>query len=387
MTFLSSLERALQPRNLRVLFLSLMILSLALVSCGRRDPSASEASQEEVEGGSSLANVTLKQTDEQGQLLWKFQAQQVAYGEDLSVAEVQGLEGQLYEQGQPIFKLTADRGEVKQSGQTVNLKGQIVATDLRNQITFKGPRMEWQSDLGLLQARSGLKIIHPQLQMWAQRLQASSRQQRVRAMGKVVVETRPTQYRLKTNQVVWQVDQQFLKAGASQKASTKPQVEIEQLRRKGHRALAGSARFNIKQNIFTLQNPAQITLSSPPVKLTSRQVVWDIRRQLVSSKQLLEIHHQQQGVKVIANQGAFDQNRQIAQFKGQVEATGLRDGSRLNTQELTWQLASQRIDARGQVRYTQRSPALVLRGPKAVGKIQDQMIQVSGGDVVTQIIP
>ncbi len=366
------------------------LVSLSLVSCaGRKSSPNSKTSRQEVEGGSKLAQVTLKQTDDQGKLLWKLQANKVNYGEDLSVARVQGLEGQLYEQGQPAFKITADQGEVKQSGQTISLKGQIVATALQDNLVFKGPRLEWQADLGLLQAKSGIRITHPQLQLWTQQLQASSKTQRILARGKVVAETRPAKFRLKTNQLVWQVKQQFLQAGKGKADSTTPTVEIEQLRKSGNgsRALAGSARFNLKRQIVTLQNPAQVTLSTPPIELTSKQVVWDLRRQLVSSEQLLKVHHRQQGVKIIANQGQFDQQQQVIRFNGQVEATGLQDQSRLNTAQLIWQLTNQRIEAQGQVRYIQNSPALSLQGPKAVGKIQEQMIQISGGNVVTEIIP
>ncbi len=384
---LTSQRRSLRPLSQ---LLVLCLLSLTFVACASRSsPPSSETVKPKVEGGSELAQVTLKQTNDQGQLLWKLQAEKVTYGEDLSVAHVQGLDGQLYEQGQPVFKITADRGEVKQFGQMISLKGQIVATELQSDLVFKGPRLEWQADLGLLQATSGWRVTHPQLQLWAQRLQASSRTQRIRARGKVTAETRPAKFRLKTDQLMWQVDQQFLQAGAGKADSTTPRVEIEQLRDtgKGNQALAGNARMNLKRQIVTLQNPAQIKLSTPPIELTSRQVVWDLERQLISSEQLLEVRHRQQGVKVIANRGQFDQQRQTVQFNGQVEATGLRDRSRLKTEQLVWQLLTQRINARGKVRYTQSSPALTLQGPKAVGKIQEQMIQISGGNVVTEIIP
>ncbi|MGB7417062.1 MAG: LPS export ABC transporter periplasmic protein LptC [Thermosynechococcaceae cyanobacterium] len=372
------------------LFRSLtLLLLLSLVACGRRSPSPSEAPQTKVEGGSKFSKVTLKQTNEKGQLLWKLEAQKVTYGEDISIAQVQGLQGQLYENGQPAFEITAEKGEIKQSGQVISLKGQIVATELKNKLVFKSAQLQWQPELGLLQARSGITVTHPSLQMWAQRLQASSRTQQVRAQGKVVLETRPTQFRLKTDQLVWQIDQQFLTAGAGKTNATTPRVEIEQLQgsSKGSRAFAGSVRLNLKGQIATLQNPAQIKISSPPIELTSQQLVWDIKRQVVSSKALLEVRDQQQGIKVIANRGIFNQGRQIVQFNGQVQATGLRNGSRLNTDQLIWQLATQRIDAQGDVRYIQSDPPFRLQGPRAVGKIQAQTIQISGGNVVTEIIP
>ncbi len=364
-----------------------VLLLLSLVACGRRSPSTSEPPQTKVEGGSKFSKVTLKQANEKGQLLWKLEAQTVTYGEDLSITQVQGLQGQLYEKGQPAFKITAEKGEIKQSGQVISLKGQIVATELKNKLVFKSAQLQWKPELGLLQARSGITVTHPSLQMWAQRLQASSRTQRVRAQGNVILETRPAQFRLKTDQLVWQIDQQFLTAGVVKTDETTPNVEIEQLRGsgKGSSALAGSVRLNLKGQIVTLQNPAQI--STPLLELTSQQLVWDIKRQIVSSKELLEVRDRQQGVKVLANRGVFNQGRQIIQFQGQVQASGLRNGSRLNTEQLIWQLSTQRIDAQGDVRYIQSDPPFRLQGPRAVGKIQAQTIQISGGNVVTEIIP
>jgi hypothetical protein len=39
------------------------------------------------------------------------------------------------------------------------------------------------------------------------------------------------------------------------------------------------------------------------------------------------------------------------------------------------------------VNYVQASPAFTLRGPRAVGKLEDQTLRISGGDVVTEILP
>jgi hypothetical protein len=39
------------------------------------------------------------------------------------------------------------------------------------------------------------------------------------------------------------------------------------------------------------------------------------------------------------------------------------------------------------VNYVQENPAFTLRGPRAVGTIEEQTLRISGGDVVTEIVP
>jgi lipopolysaccharide assembly outer membrane protein LptD (OstA) len=74
-------------------------------------------------------------------------------------------------------------------------------------------------------------------------------------------------------------------------------------------------------------------------------------------------------------------------LQGKVEVKGLRNKAQLTAEQLLWNTSTQRIEANGNVNYVQASPNLTLRGAKAVGKITDQTLRMSGGDVVTEIIP
>lgn len=368
------------------------LFALAVQACQPQAQTVDPATQTKVEGGAKLSDVTLKQANEQGQLLWKLQAKTVTYGEDLSVAQVKGLQGQLYSKGKAIYKISAAAGTVEQSGQLVILKGQTVTRDLRNRLVLKAPLLQWQGEPGILQAQAGFVLTHPQVKLQGQWLQAINLTRQVNARGKVVAETQPSRFRLTADQVQWQVDQQLITAGANDTKTATPKVTIEQLKppkyqQGSNRAYGGSVRFNLKSQIATLQNPAQVTLQQPLVDVTSRRLVWDLQRQRVNSDQLIEVKHRQEGVSVVADRGVYDQRQQLVQFKGKVEAQARRNQSRLTANTLRWQLQKQRIDAQGNVRYRQGTPPLEVKGPKAVGKIQEQMIQISGGNVVTEILP
>ena len=343
----------------------------------------------QVEAGTTLGNVVLTQRNPTGDLLWQFKAQGVTYGADPSIAQVDTIQGQLYAAGQPVFQLQASQGEVHQAADKILLKGKVVATDLRHQVVFKGREVEWQPQPGRLQITSGLTLSHPQVQLWADQLQAFSRTQQVKVQGNVVIEGRKPALRLKADRAIWHLKVQQLYAGRSRQSKTIPSVEIEQLDRpqQRHRALAGTVQYDLHQRQLTLRDPAQITLAKPVVAITSQRLVWDLSRQLLSSPQLLEVHHQQQGIAMIAEQGSFDQRQQLATLNGRVEATGVKNRTRLTTNQLIWNVATQKLEALGNVQYRQNSPSFSLKGERAIGSIQAQTIQISGGDVVTEIVP
>ena len=121
--------------------------------------------------------------------------------------------------------------------------------------------------------------------------------------------------------------------------------------------------------------------------ITSQRLVWDLAQKLLRSPQLMEVRHPQQGITVLAEQGTFDQGKQLATLRGRVEATGVQNQTRLSTNQLIWNVATQQLAAQGNVHYQQTSPRFTLKGQRAIGQIQDQTIQISGGNVVTEIIP
>lgn len=77
---------------------------------------------------------------------------------------------------------------------------------------------------------------------------------------------------------------------------------------------------------------------------------------------------------------------QIAYFNGNVNATA-QNQSKLTANDLTWKVDSQEVTATGDVVYVQPDPPATLRGAKAVGKLQNRTVVVSGGRVVTEIVP
>jgi LPS export ABC transporter protein LptC len=362
-----------------------------LSACSWRAPTPRQSAKvKPVEGGVAFSKVVLAQADAKGKLLWKFQAQGVSYSEGQQVAKAKTLKGQLFEAGRPIFDIAAEGGTVRQTNQQVRLQGNIRVVDRQRKVLFRGKEAQWNAQSGQLLVQNGLTVSHPKLQVWGNELQASKQGQEVRVTGNVTMETRGEQggarrVRLKTNQAVWKVDEQTFQAGSAGTAD-RPSVAIEQIGTpEKSMALAGTAQANLESGLITLLSPVQLQVGS--MTLTSRTLVWDTRSQKLAASELIQIQDPRNQISLLANRGTLEQSRNLVELQGNVEVKGLRNGARLNAEQLLWNTSTQRIEANGNVNYVQASPNLTLRGPKAVGKIAEQTLRMSGGDVVTEIIP
>jgi LPS export ABC transporter protein LptC len=362
-----------------------------LSACSWRAPTPRQSAKvKPVEGGVAFSKVVLAQADAKGKLLWKFQAQGVSYSEGQQVAKAKTLKGQLFEAGRPIFDIAAEGGTVRQTNQQVRLQGNIRVVDRQRKVLFRGKEAQWNAQSGQLLVQNGLTVSHPKLQVWGNELQASKQGQEVRVTGNVTMETRGEQggarrVRLKTNQAVWKVDEQTFQAGSAGTAD-RPSVAIEQIGTpEKSMALAGTAQANLESGLITLLSPVQLQVGS--MTLTSRTLTWDTRSQKLAASELIQIQDPRNQISLLANRGTLEQSRNLVELQGNVEVKGLRNGARLNAEQLLWNTSTQRIEANGNVNYVQASPNLTLRGPKAVGKIAEQTLRMSGGDVVTEIIP
>jgi lipopolysaccharide export system protein LptA len=193
--------------------------------------------------------------------------------------------------------------------------------------------------------------------------------------------------RLKANQAVWNVEQQKFQAGTASNNGQQPTVQIEQLNPIGEKAvaLAGEANADLKRGVVALRSPVRLTMGD--VMLTSRELTWETLAGRISTRELLQLQDPRRQVTVLANGGFVEQARNLVDLQGKVDVTGLKDRARLTSDRLLWNTKTERIEALGNVNYVQENPAFTLRGPRAVGKIEEQTLRISGGDVVTEILP
>jgi len=335
----------------------------------------------------AFRNGVLQQTDAQGQMLWQIGVGQATYQQNQKIAQVQNLDGKLFQDGKPVFHIKAQQGEIHQKSQRLTLKGKIVAWDIQDKGVLQGHEMEWRPQDDLLILRQNLRISYPQLQITAREAYASSRTRHINAQGQVVAVTRQPQLRLRAETMTWQLAHQQVSMAPNPQDPSQG-VQIERLAgQAADRAVAGKAYLNLKSQSLALQHNTRLSLLHPPLEVVSQQLVWDFGRQSVVSRAPIYVQHRAQKITVTAAQGKLDLRQKRIQFAGSVQTAGTRNRSLLQTDQLNWLIPTQTIEAQGNVVYQQNQPRFELRGPKAFGKLQQQAVLISGGDVVTEIIP
>ena len=368
--------------------LLLVVLLVGTNACGGEknkrtaDKLAQDSSAiQSFENNLTFNDVTLEQVNEQGKLLWKVKAKQARYSKDQKIATVQSPEGELFQDGKLVYKIKARTGEVRKDGQTILLKEQIVATDVQSGAILQGNELEWQPKEDILWVRNNLTGTHPQLQASAREAKAYSRSRRMEFFGQVVAKSKDPALGFKTEHLVWQIAQQLVTAD-------KP-VQIDRYTGEvvTDQALGNQAEVNLKTKVATLKQDAQLSLADPPLQIGSNSMVWDLNAQTVASDQPVHVLHREQQVTLTGDQGRVELEPRIFYLTGNVQGQGQRKQSQLAADQLTWYIPTQQIDATGNVVYSQLDPPFNLKGPRASGTLQDQNIVVSGGRVVTEIIP
>ena len=325
-------------------------------------------------------DVTLEQADEKGQPVWKVQGKQASYSREKKLAQVQKPSGELFIDGKVVYKISAQLAQIEQNGKQLFLTGQIVATDTVNGVVLHGNELEWRPQEDLLIVRKQVRGNYQQIQAVAEEARVNSRSARVDLQGKVVAIATDPALQMRTTHLIWEVKKKTL-------IGDRP-IEIDRYKGKvkRDRATANGANVNLQTKVITLQPKAQIIATEPPVQINGNSLTWDLNAEVITANQPIKIVHRQQQVTTTADRGRMNLSNEIVNLTGNVSAIGQRQQS-LNAQKLTWYLPTQLVEAEGSVVYRQVEPPVSFTGQKAVGKLQEQNITVSGGRVVTKFIP
>ena len=129
---------------------AVVVLVFGLRTCFAGDDLLNREPGEEINAELTLQTVTLEQPDEDGTLLWRLKAASVTYVPETQRAELLELEGEFFQDGEVIYTVEADEGEVLQNGNTLYLRGNLVATGRENDLTLEGETLKWQPKQDLL---------------------------------------------------------------------------------------------------------------------------------------------------------------------------------------------------------------------------------------------
>lgn len=365
----------------------LAVLMMTSVGCRQGSRGAERLAEDssaaqQVNSNLVFNNITLEQADDTGKVMWKVKAEQVTYSPDQKIAEVTNPDGELYQDGKAVYRVQAQKGEVRRDGDRIMLQGSVVATDIESGAILRGNELEWQPRKDLLIVRGNVQGTHPELQASANEARASNRRREVELKGQIQATTlkQPT-LKLQGQHIIWKLDQQIV-------ISDQP-IVVQQIQdgKVTDQAESNRAEVNIQAKTVKLLQEAVLTLTEPPLQISGNSLLWNVNQQTLVSDQAITAVQREEQVTLTANQGRMEFKPKVAYFTGNVRATSQQNRSLLTSDSLTWNIDSQRVEATGNVTYNQPDPPATLRGPKAVGRLKDKTIVVSGGRVETQIVP
>ncbi|MGD1931614.1 MAG: LPS export ABC transporter periplasmic protein LptC [Leptolyngbyaceae cyanobacterium] len=366
-----------------------LAIATGLRTC--RDPGVrvedSSGETADIVPGLTLRDVTLEQQDDDGGLLWKVDAEEVTYSSDQEVADLVRPEGELYQDGQLLYRVKADTGTIRENGQVIFLEGNIVATGEQNQMVIYGQNLEWRPEADVMIVRNGLTGNHPQIRAQANEARIYDVESRMELEGEVVATTVVADpqvdpwLKLQGETVLWQWDQETL-------ASDRP-LRIEQFENaKVTQVFAGQRGLvELSEDRVTLEESVQAQLLDVPMELTTDKAIWDVEAERVQAVSSVRVVEPEQQLTITSQQGEFDLAEQIAYFSRDVLALAAKNNGRLTSDRLRWNLEEQTVFAEGAVNYQQTDPQLNVRGPQARGRIESQTVLMDGGRVTTEIIP
>ncbi|MEM9922693.1 MAG: LPS export ABC transporter periplasmic protein LptC [Cyanobacteria bacterium P01_D01_bin.50] len=381
--------KSLTNRAFRLCLLLCAFSLLTLIGCADRNPTIDEVeveneSEQVDESNFTFQGVALEQFDEKGQPIWKVNAKQAKYTKEKQIGEAENPYGELYQDGKIVYKITAEKADIRQDAKQLFLKGKIVATDPTNGVVLRGNELEWRPQEDLMIVRNQLNGTHKQLQAVAQEAKVKTREQRIDFSGGVVAKSVEPQLQMQTEHLTWMIKQEKL-------IGDRPmQIQRFKNNKITDRGRGDTAEIFLKTEIVNITKNAFIELLDPLVQIASNSMTWNIKAETVKTNAPLKVLHRAENVTVSGNRGELKIPQKTVYVQGNVKGIGQK-GQSIQSNNLTWYLDKQLVEASGKVVYAQKEPQLTFKGETATGNLKTENIVVKGGNsserVITEIIP
>ncbi|WP_008318956.1 LPS export ABC transporter periplasmic protein LptC [Leptolyngbya sp. PCC 6406] len=366
-----------------------LVVGLRALRQGPGNDYLPEDQQAELETGLTLRDVTLEQPDDDGNILWRVKAETVTYSVDKRVAVVKNPEGELYQDGELLYRVEGQEGEIRENGEFIFLRGNIVARGIQNKVVLRGNEMEWRTQVDVMILRDRVTGTHPQLRAAAEEVRVYDRVKRMDLLGDAIANTVVEDpkiepwLKLQADALRWHWE--------AEEVESKQPLRVERFLNETITEVTTSDRgfVDLANAQVTLTSNVLVQLLTLSLKIASEQAIWNVEQEQVVIDTPLKIDSDEQATSLTAQQGRLDLAADTVHLSRAVEAISARNNGRLTTDNLTWNLADQTVLAEGNVNYQQGDPSLTVRGPRALGRIEAQTVVFSGGgggQVVTEIV-
>jgi LPS export ABC transporter protein LptC len=350
----------------------------------KAQPQGDRASASASETRLTLNDAILEQADDIGRSLWKIKAEKSIYSKDRETANLENITGNLFQDGKIVLQISAKEGEVQKNGEVVFLKKDIIARDPRNNAVVEGDEVEWHPKQNLLIIKKNLIGNHPNMVVSATEGKYNTRTERLELQGKVVATAKEQKLQLKTEELFWEVTKDKIIADRPLQI-TRYQGQIVTDRINADRGFV-----TLKNNTAHLKQNVELKSLKPLTQIATNSLQWNYETRIAICNEPVRVVNSQDKITVTGNRGEVDLQKEIAKFQGGVKGVSIENQSKLYSNNLTWKIKTQIVEAMGNVIYDRVNPKLNLTGDKAVGKLQDNSVVVTSNDrqrVITNIIP
>ncbi|MGB2924681.1 MAG: LPS export ABC transporter periplasmic protein LptC [Limnothrix sp.] len=376
--------RRRSPQSL--LLMLLLSGSLLMVTSCRNTSSPQPESNIEPNPENRLivADAVLEQSDANGQILWKLQAKEAIYSQDRKAADVTGIVGNLYADGKIILSLKADEGRIINDGERVILRKNIIVTDDRYGAVLEASEAEWQPAEYLLTISADLKGKYPNGQFSATKGQYFIDRQELELEEEVKAIAVKPALQLQSKKIKWQLAEEIItvEEGLELQEYTEEKITARLQAEQG-KILLAEEKLVIKGNV--LLNNLQ-----PNVQFASGEAAWNLVTDIITGKGGVQITDNKEKIQFRGDTGIFNIKTQQTNLVGAVRGVGKKPPASLSATKLDWNIETQNLLAQGNVVYERQDPRLTLKGDRAVGRLQQNTLVVSGTkgqQVITEVIP
>ena len=364
-----------------------MLLLTAIVFTGCQTSSSSVPSQNlaetRVDTRLVLNNAVLEQSNKENNTVWKIKADSIVYSEDKKTAVLNRVVGNLLQDGKIILKISAKEGEVKDNGNIVVLKEDIVANDPRNGSVVRSNLIEWRPQKSLLLIKDNLTAIHPNLEVSAKRGKYFTNTESLEIEENVVANSLDPSLQLKSDRLVWKI--------ARDKITSPGAVEIVRYNKQEivtDKLVSDRAELNLATTTATLNDNIELISLQPNIQVASQSLTWNYQQRVGKTDLPIQILDRDRQITLTGNKGEVDLRQQIAKLNDGVKGINKQQASQLYARQLTWIMDTEKVEATGNVIYEQADPQARLTGEKATGTLGNNNITVSsnGKKQVTSVI-
>ena len=331
-----------------------LALLLCLASCSRtQTPQASNGSTPFV-----FQALNLRQQNSRGQLQWLVTSPEARYDLSRRIALTRNLQGEIYNQGKPLYRLQASHGTVLNDGEVLQLEGDVTVQRLgADPVLIRADRMRWYPRQQRLELDRRAQARTRDLALIAQRATLLFDQDRLDLRGQP--ELRKGDLSLRLQQLTWSPGRGTLEAPApvvaSRSGSKGPSTQLR----------ASGLRGNTLQRRLLLGAPVLLDAPDQKARLQAQQSEVDLASNTISSGQPFTA-----SVGPLQIQGGAFRLNLLQQTVSLPSGCQLQQpDASLRASQCSWNWQTQRVLASGGVVLRRSANQQLTRAQRMVGRL------------------